>query len=306
MNVLALQGGGCLGKGQATFLQSLEQKAGPLHEAFDLVAGTSVGCLIGACVATEVPTARINQFFDESAPKIFHANPWQLAAARLFHAAKYNPSALEAALKELLLGMTLGDCCTRFLATAVDMATGRNVYFQSYGASEASEDEVVIGPDSGMLLSDVCRASSAAQTYFPALQKGPWTFWDGGTTGCNAPDMLALIEAQQFADARSIRMLSLGAGRTSWPYKGSDLVDPGAVTALKATVRAVYACGETNEVWQARYLLGSRHIRVNPDLPSAFGIDDASPATLATIASAWKAEADRNPLALEFWNPPTP
>ena len=76
MKLLALQGGGCLGKGQAVALRELEFDAGrPLHQVFDLVGGTSVGALIGAAVAVGLPMKAVNDFFDQAAPKIF-ARHW--------------------------------------------------------------------------------------------------------------------------------------------------------------------------------------------------------------------------------------
>ena len=52
MKTLALQGGGCLGKGQAVALVELEKQAGkPLSQIFGFIGGTSVGAIIGAPLA---------------------------------------------------------------------------------------------------------------------------------------------------------------------------------------------------------------------------------------------------------------
>jgi len=291
VRTLALQGGGTRGKWQAVALQGLEARTGkPVWQSFDLIGGTSVGAFNGGLAAVGLPASSVNDFFDQYAPAIFSMHWWQFSVSRLFNSAKYSPFPLEHALQELLGDKTLADCKTRFVATAVDMASGRNVYFQSYGISSEDSTEIIIAPDSGIKMWQVLRASSAAQSYFPGYVWRDKVFWDGGSTGCNAPDMLVFTEAYEQAMLGEIKMLSLGAGRTAWPFKGADMVNPGIKTVLQATLEIAYACGETNEVWQAKTLLGKNHTRWNPDLPKDFAIDDASPATLAALALAAKSQ----------------
>lgn len=298
MITISNQGGGCLGKGQAVALAAVENRLGkPLCSVVGLVGGTSVGSIITGAIALGVPMARVNQFFDDDAPLIFHGGA--IALMRIWHSAKYDPEPLEHALQEMVGDATLADCKTRFVATAVDMNSGRNVYFQSYGVSSQDDTEIIIGPDSGVRIWEVMRSSSAAQTYFPGYRLslnipniGPLDLclWDGGSTGCNAPDMLVYTEAQAFAPENEIKMLSLGAGRMKWKFLGMDLVNPPIKDALAATLEIVYACGETNEVWQARTFLRDRHLRLNADLGLGFAIDDSTPATFATMTEAWQEE----------------
>lgn len=299
---LALQGGGCLGYGQVTALRALTARTGlPLYQAFDLIGGTSVGSINGALIASGVPIEQIADFFTKDAPKIFSANPWT-AVARLWNSAKYSPVALEESLQELLGDKTLADCKTRFIATAVDMASGRNVYFQSYGTSYSTGEEIVIAPDSGIKLWQVCRASSAAQSYFPGYKWNDMVLWDGGSTGCNAPDMLLYTEASSLVNHDSLKMLSIGAGKTNWKYNASSMINPGIATVLGATLDIAYACGETNEVWQCKSLLGDRHTRLVAKLGAGYAIDDASPATLQAMANAWIAELGNNPAVVKEWD----
>lgn len=288
--ILSLQGGGCLGKGQAVALAALEAQAGkPIAQVFDLVGGTSVGAILGACIASGAAAQELNDFFDLSAPKIFRSG--RLMFFRLFGSAKYSAAPLEAALKEKLGAKTLNDCECPFLATAVDMASGRNVYFQSYGQSSESDTEIIITGDGKFgtwELWEVARASSAAQTYFPAYQRDGLVLWDGGSTGNNAPDMLLLTEARELG-WMDLRMLSLGNGKTVWPFKGSSLVNPSLTAALSATIHVAYAGPENSAVWQAASLMDENHVRLNPSLGADFAIDDAGINTLLQIASAWKA-----------------
>lgn len=294
MNVLSLQGGGVLGKGQAVALRELELDGlKPLWQRFDLVGGTSVGSILGAALAVGLPMEAVNRFFDRDAPKIFR-HSWRNSVLQLW-GEKYDAEALEEALFKLLGSRTLGDCKTKFIATAFDADSGRNVYFQSYGNSFENELEVVVAADenSDVSLFQICRASAAAQTYFPAEPFWGMTLIDGGNTGNNAPDMLCLTEAIEMGvPVGSIKMLSIGSGRTRWPVSG--MRNPCLLRPALATIKMVFAGGESNAVWQAESILGQNHYRLEADLGAGFAIDDASVKTLSDIEFAMESAIARN------------
>lgn len=273
----------------ATALAAREKGTGALScSQFDMIGGTSVGFLIGSALACGIPAEGVVNFFNTEAPKIFQASLWR-NLTRLTAAAKYDPTALKDALTRMLGTRTLADCKVPLMGTAVDMKSGRNTYFQSHTKSSEDDTEIVLGFDCGISLVDLALASSAAQSYFPGHAVGPYLFWDGGTTGCNAPDMLLLTEALELGNAMAkISMLSLGAGTTDWKYTNENLTNPSLPVVVEATIEAVYSCGETNAVWQARSLLqgaGGQHRRISPYLFN-YAIDDASEMTLTELAKA--------------------
>ena len=276
MKCLALQGGGTRGIMQCAILKALGAPD------FDLIASTSVGAIVGGCYALCIKD--VTKFFTDSAPKIF-SGAWWIPLPRLWSSAKYSPDALRNALLGVVGNATLADCKTMFIATGFEMTTGRTTYFQSYGKSSSDGDEIIIGPDSGTMMVDVMMASSAAQSYFPGHKIGNWLFWDGGSSGFNAPDMLALTEAEQFVPTEQIEMLSLGNGNTPWPYAGSNMENPGIATVAEVTFDIAYSGPENAMVWLARHRIGGRHQRINPNIPD-YAIDDASPATLAAMQAA--------------------
>lgn len=290
MNTLALQGGGTRGIMQAVILDALEQKAGkPAWRLFDSVGGTSVGSIVGAAVALGVPAADIVKFFTASAPKIFSGGSWLLP--RFWSSAKYSPDNLRAALLAVFGDKTLADCKIPFIATAMEMVSGRPVYFQSYHVPHESPDEIIITDAS---LVDVCMASSAAQSYFPAHRMGNLLFWDGGNTGFNAPDMLVLYEAPPRDLCPDLAMLSIGNGHTPWPYAKDDLSNPGIATVADVTLDIAYSGPEAAMVWLARQQLGPNHYRLNPTIAN-YAIDDASTGTLAAMQNAALAEIQAHP-----------
>jgi len=299
MKALSCEGGGTRGIMQAEIMAVLEVAGGkPAWCQFDLMAGTSVGSIIAACLASGIPAGDVVKFFTERAAGIFSGS-WWIPLPRLWSSAKYPATGLHDALVAVLGARTLADCKTDFIATGFEMRTGRTTYFQSYGASRQDADELVIGPDSMMPLFDVCMASSAAQTYFPAHPWQQHIFWDGGSTGFNAPDMLALSECRQISPIGSgeLKMLSIGNGNTPWPYGRDDLSNPGLLTVAGATARIAYSGPETAMVWLAQQHLGRRHVRLNPVIPD-YAIDDARWETLMSMQHAAHQCLDDNPGAL--------
>ena len=298
MKILALQGGGCRGKAQAVALRELELDGPtPLWQRFDLIGGTSVGAIIGAAVAIGLPMKAVNDFFDQSAPKIFTSH-WWTPVTQLW-GAKYSSVDLGSALQDIFGTHTLADCKTKFLCTAFDTVSGRNVYFQSYGTSSETDEEVVFAGDryGNLLLWEIVRASGSAQTYFSAakifeLGLVGMDLIDGGNTGSAAPDMVCLAEALAMGTPQStIQMLSLGTGAAKW--SGGALENPGIVKAGLATLGILFSGTNAQEVWQAASVLGSNHCRLNPQLSQNYALDDASPGTLGALELAMQVEMSR-------------
>ena len=257
--------------------------------SFDLIAGTSVGSIVGGCLAAGLSPDAVTNFFTISAPKIF-SGAWWIPLPRLWSSAKYSTDALRSELTKTVGGLTLADC-SPFIATAFEMKTGRTVYFQSYGKSSSDADEIVIGPDSKMPLVDVMMASSAAQSYFPGRAWGGYLFWDGGNTGFNAPDALAVTEGELLVPLAQIKLLSLGSGSTPWPYQNKDMADPGIATVAGVTFDIAYAGPENAMVWLARHRLAAgNHQRINPVIQD-YAIDDASAVALTAMQGAARAAA---------------
>jgi hypothetical protein len=286
MKALCLQGGGILGYGQSVMLSELESGLNsPSSGLFDIIGGTSVGSIVGAHLALGIPASTCKQFFTTHSPLIFKKN-W-LSLISVLWGAKYNSSIIEAKLQECLGDATLADCKTRFIATSYDWATDRPVYFKSFEKSSETKDWVVLGYDSPIKLWQVCRASSAAQTYFPAYKYQDMILMDGGNIGDNACDMLVISECAQIAPLTEWQVLSLGAGDTVWKERPSLMVNPSAAVAGLATIKIIFSAGESSDVYKAYQILGDKnYLRVSPDLGNGYAIDDASVKTLNALGAA--------------------
>jgi patatin-like phospholipase/acyl hydrolase len=301
MKTLALQGGGCLGKGQAVALVELEARAGrPLYQVFGLVGGTSVGSIIGGPLACGLPMAQVDNFFNLDAPVIFKASI--LNKIGQIWGPKYSATPLETALQKMMGNLTLADCKTNFVATSYDFATDRLVFFKSYEKSWSDDNCVVIGPDSKMLMWQVLRASSAAQSYFPAFKFEKMILMDGGNTGDNAPDLLVLAEGLRFASIQDTKMLSVGAGNSKWKVNARSMISPSILWAGLKTITITFSAGETNAVILTGKNLGDNYFRLVADLGAGYAIDDASPETFAAMTAAWKKAVKVNSSVYELFS----
>ena len=70
--ILAFDGGGIRGAFGIGLVAELEERLGrPVHEFFDLIAGTSTGAITGAGVAAGKTGAELVEFYEQHGRKIF-------------------------------------------------------------------------------------------------------------------------------------------------------------------------------------------------------------------------------------------
>ncbi|MDQ1260380.1 MAG: cGAMP-activated phospholipase, partial [Pseudomonadota bacterium] len=128
--ILSLSGGGYLGLYTAVVLADLEERVGePLGRRFDLIAGTSVGGLLGLALAYEVPMAQIVKLFVEKGEDIFSARKLPSGAVtrlldltRSVLGPKYTGDTLRQELMRHLGERTLGDALHAVVIPAVDVS----------------------------------------------------------------------------------------------------------------------------------------------------------------------------------------
>src|SRR5258706_8553812 len=225
--ILALSGGGILGLYTAAVLAELEGASGrPIADHFDLLAGTSVGGIIALGLSAGTPAADIRDAICEYGPQIFSSrSPAQttvgknLALAANATHAKYDAAPLRAVIEKIVgRDRKIGDLAHRVMIPAVNLTKGRPQVFKN-----AHHPTFV--RDWRLPIVDVALATSAAPTFFPLHQIGGELFADGGLYA-NAPDQLALHEAEHFlgTDLGSVKLLSVGT--TTAKFSLSNATNP--------------------------------------------------------------------------------
>lgn len=216
---LSLTGGGYRGLFTARALQVIEEHIKvPIGQRFDLTCGTSIGGIVALAVAFEVPMSKVVEVFEQYGAAIFppHEPPsskvgkgWDL----LQHARKprYSTAPLHEAITKLIdKDATLNDAKHAVAIPAVNVTQGKPQVFKTRHKAEWTRDWK-------FKAIDVALATAAAPTFFELAEVGGYLYADGGLFA-NAPDLLALHEAEHFfgVPSEAVRILSVGTTTKSY------------------------------------------------------------------------------------------
>lgn len=226
--ILSIDGGGLRGIIPVLMLQKIEALTGKrIQDIFHLVAGTSTGGLIACGLSVsddgknplynlqDIANVYINRGKDIFPPdkkgilgiidkvdSVFNPN--------------FSPKGLDKVLYDMFGARTMQNCTVPIMACSYDLKNNEPVFFKS----RYTQNNCNVAP-----LRDVCRATSAAPTYFPAFDMHydlkDRVCVDGGVY-INNPGMAAVSEASKFGkdpyykrpdfEFSDIYVLSLGTG----------------------------------------------------------------------------------------------
>lgn len=241
--VLVLDGGGIKGTMQTEVLVRMEREIGkPLSSYFDLIAGSSVGAIIGGMIASDrMSMEEFLDLFYDVVPRLFKPRPL------LFNKSKYSRKPLTVALERHLGAMKMGECKTKFMCTSVDLCDGRTHFFKSWEPK-----------DGNIVMRDAITRTYAAPMYFgPVIDYDDERVWmDGGTGIENCPILEALVEIVDqgwLADGK-VEIVSIGTGvsnhaipfkkakRYGWLRQIGAFIDPkdGGLGRQEAVQNAVH------------------------------------------------------------------
>lgn len=266
--VLCLSGGGYLGLYTAQVLAGIENETGiPLARQFDLIAGTSIGGIIALGLAAGIPAESMARAFRENGTAIFSGRPApQNRLARLrdlvwnARQARYRPGPLANVIKRLVGDDTrIMELQQRVIVPAVNMTKGRPQVFKTPHHHSFVRDR-------HLRLVDVALATSAAPTYFPLHRIGDELFADGGLYS-NAPDLLALHEAEHFLgwQTTDVHMLSIGTTTAQFSMaheSGHDLGWMGWMDRQRLSA-AIIGAQQINTTAIVGHRLSARYLRID-------------------------------------------
>ncbi len=173
--ILSLDGGGIRGIVAAKMLATIEEKIGqPLHEYFDLIAGTSTGSILAAAIATGQRSEDIIEMYRTKSQIIFpYKSRFSLKRIPLIlqygpSAPKYSDAGFIKVLKEALGERKLFDITTpRLLILSFDTIDREAIVFKSWHKDKHQDRDTGKGY-LDVPLWEVCLSSASAPTYFPA------------------------------------------------------------------------------------------------------------------------------------------
>lgn len=216
---LALTGGGYRGLFTARALQAMEEHMGePIGRHFDLMCGTSIGGIVALAAAFEVPMALVVQVFEELGQNIFRPHVFPATKAgkaidlwKYSRKARYSAAELKATIGKLIdKDALLKDAIHPVAIPAVNVTQGQPQVFKTRHSIEWSRDW-------RYKVTDIALATAAAPTFFELAEVGGNLYADGGLFA-NAPDLIAIHEAEHFFDVpiEAIRILSVGTTTQSY------------------------------------------------------------------------------------------
>lgn len=268
--ILALSGGGFLGLYTAAVLAAVEEEiGGVLADHFDLLAGTSIGGIIALAIANRTPATDIRDAFIEYGPKIFSSDPPQktllarsLGLACSATRARYQSENLRRVVVKIVgADRKIGDLEHRVMIPAVNLTKGGPQIFKTPHHSSFVRDR-------RLDVADVALATSAAPTFFPLHAIGGELFADGGLYA-NAPDQLALHEAEHFLGCaqHEAAVLSIGTTTSKFSFSNSEDTNMGWVGWMKdqRLPNVMISSQQQLTDFMMKHRLADRYVRIDRD-----------------------------------------
>lgn len=252
--ILSIDGGGIRGIIPGEILIALEKKLQQktnnpdmrIADFFDLFAGTSTGgILICLLLCPDENDAKRPKFTAEEAVQLYIQNGSKIFSTswlsrvlnyKSLFTEKYYSQPLELILKDSFGDTKLSELLKPCLITAYDIQDRKTHFF-------ASHDFPRKGDGGDFFLRDVCRATSAAPTYFEAalirsISGVSYPMVDGGMYA-NNPALCAYSEvrnAKGDPDAGDMFVVSLGTGGENRAYKYETAKNWGALGWIKPSI----------------------------------------------------------------------
>lgn len=272
ITILSIDGGGVRGVIPSTILEFLESELqkldGPdatIPDYFDVIAGTSTGGLLTAMLTAPDTTTTNNsgkirpkfsakkatETYINEATTIFPPLrtpgflPGLRNILRMVSGPRYSGNGLIQTVERLVGQTRLHETVTNVVIPSFDIAKQQPVFFSS---AQAKKD-----PLADPLLGEVCRGTSAAPTYLPAVsftttdpktgEPHEYNLVDGGVV-CNNPTTVAITQAVkeltmrdgEMAGAftyRDLLVLSLGTGEKPVSYDAKKVAKWGVLGWLR-------------------------------------------------------------------------
>jgi len=223
--ILCLDGGGVRGIFSIEMMKSLEKIMGePIHEVFDMVAGSSTGGLIAGLLAMRMTAEEIGVEYELYVNKVFKTRG--ILANQILNPPKWDKINFRTILKKKVFDNTLRDVCASsdldLLITAKDVTASEEIFFTCF-----KNDGQYVGTYQDVLLRAVMEATMSAPTYFSPFER----FVDGGVTSHNNPSLAAIMEAIHYSGKGKYKadetvVFSFGTGTNLQFIRPKEVRDP--------------------------------------------------------------------------------
>lgn len=299
--ILSVDGGGSFGLAAAIVLIELERRTQlPAAEFFDLVAGTSVGGLLGLSLlvpgaegAPRHSASHVASLFEQDAPQGFEnsLSRW-LSTLGGFLGDKYEATGLEEVLAEVFGDAWLSEALRPTLIPTYDLAQDCPYAFRSHRAQA--------DPSADYRASAAVRATTAVPGYFPPAQVNSRDSLadrlciDGGAVAFSLA-LWAYTEARRiYPEADDVVLVSLGTAcrgseptlASPRPWRPLDWARP--LFRLVCDAQSAVTHEQARDLLATRRAEAERNFRLEAqvDLPAEGSLDATSARHLECVRAA--------------------
>ncbi|WP_374444265.1 patatin-like phospholipase family protein [Epilithonimonas sp.] len=330
ISILSLDGGGIRGIISCIILRYLEellqQKDHPdarLGDYFDMIAGSSTGGILASVLLCPDSNGKAKysikkafELYTEKGEDIFNVSLWEslINPFGLF-SKKISQENLERQLREFFGDTELKDFIKPSLITSYDIENRRAKLFNTINAKQSQQN---------FLVKDICRATSAAPTYFsPAQIRSSYgqtfSLIDGGVYA-NNPALCAYAEARKipfatifdnpfkpnYPSVNDLLILSIGTGTEMKSYPFRKFQNAGKLAWVSPIIDILLSANAETVDYQLNQMfmtLGKRnrqnYYRINPSLKSASPeMDNVSKKNLEALIQAGLSYVEENSVLL--------
>ena len=321
--ILSIDGGGIRGIIPGQIIVEIEKEFQiKVADYFDLIAGTSTGGILTCAYLCPSPSKpKKPKFTSEEVVGLYFERGDEIFDVPFFHKIrtaggvldeKYPADGIEEALQDYFGDIWLKDLLKPTVVTSYDIKNRKGHFFYQHKAGSSEYN---------FRVKDVCRATSAAPTYFECERvtseaEESFPLIDGGVF-VNNPALVAYAEGREIfetnpkvkATAKDMKILSLGTGytRKTYPYSKAknygmaqwvqpiiDIMMSGAADVTHFQLRKIYDTTTTPD----------QYLRINGDLkgtPVDPEMDCATPQNMHNLKEFGKQLFEENKEKIKKW-----
>lgn len=273
--ILSIDGGGMKGVFPAKYLSNIEEQISkPIHQYFDLIAGTSTGGIIALGLANDIPAKKMLELYLEKGKDIFGKKRTWFSISDKSH---YDNDGLTRVLQDTFKMKLLKDAKTLVCVPSIEhQKASPKVYKTPHHPHLIKDGDVEMWK--------IALATSAAPTYLPAavIEENECKI-DGGLWA-NNPVLVAIAEAVNLGyPLEKIKVLSIGTGTSLYEVDNKHAIKGGLLSWKKNLVDFTMQAQSKGAFHTACYLIGEGLSRIDFETGMGYELDTTDSNILAKL-----------------------